>query len=454
MLNFYKVFYKILLFFFLVWGLNSTVFGQAGPGSNWYFGEHAGLSFNSGTPVALSGGQLVTQEGCASISDANGNLLFYTNGVSVWNKNHQQTPNGFGLLGDDSSTQSAVIVSKPGSSGHYYIFTVDLGWTGLAYSEFDMALAGGLGDVVAGQKNIILIGNTTEKLTAVGNAAGNGYWIMVHQGNSNRFMAFSVTAGGVNSTPVDSYIGTNCGGALIGYMKIASTGKKLALAVMDMSIGEVFDFDPATGKVTNPLTLPDISTSYGVEFSPDAKKLYIASLCPGVIYQYDLSAGSSTAILNSKKAVGTQNVSCGGALQLAPDGKIYACRYQENNLSVIHKPNEAGMACNFQDIAVTLKAGTFSRIGLPTFNQSFFDNNVCTNSTLRFLSLFNKIASCLTCLDGKIVASATGGVAPYTYSLNGGPFQNTGIFNNLPRGVFTITIKDSQGCEVKRVLKI
>lgn len=42
----------------------------------WYFGQNAGLDFTGGSPVAVTNGQLNINEGCASISDASGNLLF------------------------------------------------------------------------------------------------------------------------------------------------------------------------------------------------------------------------------------------------------------------------------------------------------------------------------------------------------------------------------------------
>jgi hypothetical protein len=92
--------------------------------SYWYFGENAGLHFHNGivTPVT---GSLVTNEGCASASDPCGNLLFYTDGRTVWNKNHSQMPNGSRLDGHISSTQSALIVGQPHNSSIYYIFTSD-----------------------------------------------------------------------------------------------------------------------------------------------------------------------------------------------------------------------------------------------------------------------------------------------------------------------------------------
>ena len=74
--------------------------------NNWYFGQKAGITFNSGAPVALTNGQLQTLEGCSSISDASGNLLFYTDGIKVWNRNHVVMTNGTNLKGDPSSSMA------------------------------------------------------------------------------------------------------------------------------------------------------------------------------------------------------------------------------------------------------------------------------------------------------------------------------------------------------------
>ena len=98
----------------------------------WYFGQYAGLDFNSGSPVVLTNGQLNTFEGCATISDGTGALLFYTDGVTVWDRSHTIMPNGRRLLGDTSSTQSAIIIPRPNNTEQYYIFTVDDNPTGFS----------------------------------------------------------------------------------------------------------------------------------------------------------------------------------------------------------------------------------------------------------------------------------------------------------------------------------
>lgn len=111
----------------------------------------AGLDFNSGSPVVINDSQMITYEGCSTISNENGKLLFYTDGYRVWNKNHQMMPNGTDLLGHSSSTQSGIIIPKPNTPGIYYIFTVPelAGPDGLRYSEVDMSLNGGLGDITS-----------------------------------------------------------------------------------------------------------------------------------------------------------------------------------------------------------------------------------------------------------------------------------------------------------------
>lgn len=99
-----------------------VLFGQ-NQANNWYFGQNAGINFSNGIPVALDDGVLNTPEGCSTISDSNGNLLFYTDGIDVWNKNHQLMPNGTGLLGSISSTQSGIIIPHPGNINLYYVFS-------------------------------------------------------------------------------------------------------------------------------------------------------------------------------------------------------------------------------------------------------------------------------------------------------------------------------------------
>jgi len=272
----------IIKWFICVLFLCSSALYAQNEANIWYFGQNAGLDFNSGSPIVLLDGALDTQEGCATISDASGNLLFYTDGSTVYNKNHTIMLNGTGLNGDSSSTHSAIIVPKPNNLNVYYIFTVDFqaGPNGLQYSEVDMSLDGGLGGITS-NKNILLETPTTEKLTAIKSSVSNEYWVVGHKWNSNEFITYKVSETGINTAPAISAVGTIIGGSnvfsTIGQIKISPDGTKLAMAREEgFSEAQLFDFDAATGIVSNPITildLPDNELVYGIEFLPNSKIL-------------------------------------------------------------------------------------------------------------------------------------------------------------------------------------
>lgn len=379
------------LLFFLLMGVFPYFVSAQKEANIWYFGENAGLDFTSGAPVYLLNSAMNKDEGCSSVSNPSGNLLFYTDGIHVWNKNHQQMPNGFGLAGHESSTQSALIVPKPGSSTLYYIFTSDAFFyaNGLRYSVVDLSLQGGLGDVTI--KNTLLHTPSTEKVTAVKHTNGTDIWVISHGGNSNLFHAYLVTASGV-SAPVSTGIGSmHSGGGVsgtlnaIGSMKVSPDGSRLALAIYNLSLVELFDFSTSTGLVSNPVSFPAIYTNvYGIEFSSDISKLFFTS--DTTVYQANLNAGSASAIVNSTQAAG--NINWGpfgpgtnylGALQLGPDGRIYGTSFFSEYLFVIQNPNAPGIECGFVEQGVWL-GGKHCYGGLPGFVQSYF-NTVPQNVT-------------------------------------------------------------------------
>lgn len=187
----------------------------------WYFGNKAGIDFNNSPPTPLVNGQMFTQEGCASISDQHGNLMFYSDGDSVWNRNHVAMPNGNNLLGNWTSTQSAIIIPRPLSMRYYYIFTS--GASGLGtynYTMVDMTLDNCNGDVVTTKKNIFLSDRTTEKQTAIRHGNGKDFWAIMHVTSTDTYKVFLITDTGVNATPVISKAGPVFQGfAWAGYLK-------------------------------------------------------------------------------------------------------------------------------------------------------------------------------------------------------------------------------------------
>ena len=355
--------------------LCSLTVSAQGEKNNWYFGKGAGIIFNNGIPTATSS-RLFTEEGSATLSDKDGNLLLYTNGITVWNRDHKVMPNGNGLMGGKSSTQSALILPKPGSQTIYYIFTTDIQAqsNGLRYSVVDMSKENGNGDIVA--RNNFMIAPATEKLTAVRHSNGRDWWVLAHRWNSNGYMAFLVNEEGVTAEPIMSMVGMVHGGPnrkAIGYLVPSPDGTRLAAALWnDDSSFEILRFDRSTGKVSDPIHLKGFSEAYGVVFSPDGTKVYGTTnngqMKKAQIVQFDLRAGNEAAIAKSAEVIGTSGSPSIGALQVGPDGKIYVARKDNYYLGVINNPNAKGKACDYVDNGLHLGKQK-SDLGLPNFPQ-------------------------------------------------------------------------------------
>jgi hypothetical protein len=364
---------RLLLLLLTLFALPQLTRAQR-PTDKWYFGRQAGLDFSSGTPTPLTDGAMTTYEGCATATTKRGELLFYTDGQTVWNRQHQPMPGGRRLMGSGSSTQSALIVPDPGSGNIFYIFTVAPQGApdGLRYSVVDMTRDNGLGDVP--RANLLLVTPVAEKLAAVRHPNGRDVWVLAHRWNSNAFVAYLVTADGVAAKPVMSNVGSPNAGPgrnAIGALKFAPDGTKLAAAIWrESNKFEVYDFDRATGKVSNARSFGPYPEAYGVEFSPDGSKLY--GTCNGNTARQTAATTSETQVwqfdLKTKVAVQVGHSANHkiGALQRGPDGRIYVAREDNSFLGVIESPNAAGPACRYVDDGLKL-GGRRSKLGLPAF---------------------------------------------------------------------------------------
>ena len=184
---------KTITLFLLFIGLYTYSQKQA---NIWYFGQNAGIDFNFTPPKALLDGELSTLEGCSTFSDADGNLLFYSDGITVWDKNHDimaYTDGSLGnnLLGDPSAAQSGMIIPKPLSDSIYYLFTVtdNNSSKGFNYYTIDMSLNGGDGLLIDENNDGIFFtelqgGNWTEKVAAVKGQECNTFWVVTAFNNN------------------------------------------------------------------------------------------------------------------------------------------------------------------------------------------------------------------------------------------------------------------------------
>ncbi len=365
--------------------------------NNWYFGNNAGVSFNTGSPVAVAGSAMSTSEGCASISNTGGQLLFYTDGATVWDKTHIAMPNADGsswnkkLSGNSSSAQSAIITTHPCDTNKYYVFTTD-GETsfdatdpkgmydGLYYTVIDMTLNGGKGDVdlaylaaqpgyVAGGNKIELIDSIQEKVNAAIHSNGVNYWVVAQRINGD-FYAYKIDCNGIDMTPRKS-LNLYGPGAHVTYanMAFSKDGKSLTVAGGFNWSVHLFDFNNTTGIASNKRTLVadvmELGAAWGVCYSPNDSIIYVVPW-GGVTYKRfkrfapNVPASGVIATLPTSTTV----------IQLAPNGKMYATNNDATNyLSVFNTPNNFANP-GFVSNAVALGAGTCS-YGLPNMFSGF-----------------------------------------------------------------------------------
>lgn len=443
-----------------------------GETSNWYFGENAGVRFNNdGSVTALTNGNLNTVEGCTSISDSNGQLLAYTDGITIYNKNHQIVQNGTGLFGDPSSTQSAIMVPKPEDPNIYYIFTVDTSINendpnyGLNYSVLDISLNNGNGAII--QKNSNLLQDTSEKITGViKDCFEKSIWVITlasenNDGFYNTYYCYEINSSGIITNPVKNTFPNLSITDGRGYLKLSADGTKMASANANDGL-YLYDFDAETGILSNETFLNNPTTNqiaYGVEFSSNNRFLYLNShnnnnnqISSASLIQYDIT----TTNISTSAFVIDQREAYRGALQMAENGKIYRTNpisYTEglSFLSVINNPSEKGMAANYQHNRVSLN-GRLATQGLPPFIQSFF------NKTDLIKNPDGTTSSTLTVCenDGFILEAENIAGAIYNWEKDGIPISNTDYFLEITTAQLTsagkyslkITLPNPKDCPI------
>lgn len=402
-----------IIFFIIFVSLNSI--GQ-GEYNNWVFGNGIRLDFNS-TPPVVNSANCNGSMAFSSISDPQGNLLFYTDvdinppitslkRGNVYNSSNLIMQNGDSLFGQHFA-QCTNILPVPCNDSLYYVFNLSKSSNlsnatmNLYYSMVNINGFGGLGTVL--QKNILLDSNLAIGFAITRHGNNTDYWISYKKVHSNIHVQRVITTSGIG-LPVFDTIGTiqhlNTSRSTI---KFSPDGTKMVNCIDSVGLFDVYEFNNLTGTFSNPMffvapsnLLTSIFTNPSFsQFSPDMNRLYVTG--GTYLLQYDFSSGNSTTILNSVIPI----LSNWGALldiSLGPDQVIYITR-SGGFLGGIEFPNSLGSLCTFHDTIVT--TGTATYIGLPTMLPNLFvhrdvlsDSLLCQYDTVNlYLSDTNFIDS-------------------------------------------------------------
>lgn len=337
----------------------------------WYFGEKAGLDFNTNPPTVLTNGAMKTEEGCATISDTSGKLLFYTDGTTVWNKNHQIMDNGDSLGAYNSAVQTSIIIPLPGSETIYYLITNNhyANPASVEYNVVDMSLNNGFGKVIVKRKGLLYT-PIAEKLAAVKHQNGIDYWITVVHNDSNIYYTFLLTKEGIIRCPIEQKVGINTNFDQAKSLKFSSDGKYLVngLGFNNFKGGiELFNFNNSNGEITSKVLIEGAIFTYGLEFSHDNRFIFVTS-DGRKIYSIDLKSLNNDSIKNSLKVIYDYGVpdTC-FTLQKDIYGNIIVAKPSSTELGII----------NVNDSPIYKTSGYYlngktSSYGLPNFVSSFF----------------------------------------------------------------------------------
>lgn len=364
--------YYLFLFILFFFSLPLTLLGQK-QDNVWAFGYHNGIDFNSGQPVFWESNSDSWRK-TGFISDENGNLLFYTDGATVYQSNGDTMQNGIldnPLIINASPSIKILVLKSVAQQNQYYVFKkID---KILTYSIVDMSLNENKGAVLE-EKNIPFSTGVFDLFLTQGSDCYN-YWLISTNITDSSFWAYRINETGIHP-PIKSDL------ADMDYWKVVSQkdfasipasimhpdnqhliltkykdGKKFSLEEdgfrplirrINLLGYYIYNFNPITGIFTKSYFISEHNPQLDLDwisslcFSPNGRFLYVSriltnekdTLLPrspnSQILQYDFSMLPDTAAFKNSKYIvyASANDSFtqyrfSNQLRLAPNHKIY-----------------------------------------------------------------------------------------------------------------------------------
>ena len=448
--------------------------------NEWYFGTGGGINFNTlyddpddpddGQITPVGDGSQSAPEGVEAVSDPNGDILFYTDGQTVWfvgrdpatgEKVHTPMPIAgnpppAGIGGDPQATQ-VVSIPVPGTEAMYYIFTttaVEEGGYALRYSIVDLrGSQASSGPSVVSSNNLLFV-KSTERIAIQGGNGGNAT-LVAHEYGTNNFRAYPITQQGIGN-PVISSAGAvhtiDQSNTLQGQMTFGGDSSGAVVATVVDNRVELFNFDTETLEISEPVTIDftGLGNPYGIEMVTDSTGntvLYVSTDngIYGATVQRPLNEGQTIPVVLVDGTAGNTY----GAIQRGPDGQIYVAQPGETNIGTLApNPNDpANSGFNAAALPDGLPNGAVSGFGLPTYvsfgGNSFPDPSISVDEA---------------CVGNEINFSAQGRddvIETYSWTIervdaSGNFLYNVGI-DSADAQNFTMMI-DSAGSYVAKVL--
>ncbi len=359
--------------------------------NKWYFGKHAGISFNSNPISAITDSKIFSFQSSSSICDSSGQILFYSDGDTIYNSKNKilkgwQPYKNKSII--SSAYQGSIILPMPNHPNLYYIF---LGIASENYSKFkdtmimyqilDADKDSGLGEVI--QTYTEFMPGGIENLAVSKHENGIDYWLLSSD-FSRKKIFYTCTENGLISSNIRHL---NIKDTMLYYsVKFSPDSKTLFSQRTIDKIGSskyyalnLYKFNNSTGELSQHINIPTKFNSGAIrylEFSADSRYVYFDTYeSAQCIYQLDLKYWDSTKISQSlKKVFQFPSGESVRGLQLGPDKKIYV--FHENwtskntrKVSYINYPEKPSLQCDFIFNGIDLANGEMYYGGpnIPSF---------------------------------------------------------------------------------------
>ena len=377
----------------------------------------------------------------AVANDDTGNLLFYTNGCSIYSKEHKVMENGdeinlgasnydyecdesFGIFYIRSGNMT---LPMPGHSDRHFLLHLRLIETSdtnpydllndrLLFSEVDVTANDGLGKVI--QKNQTVVADSLhDAISAVRHGNGRDWWVVMPRGRNRAFWKILLTPEGFQGPVLQTFpppyfpytvkyivptdtpplyeeevipdeYGHEC---WAGQAIFSPDGSKYCRVIKAGEV-EVYDFDRCSGELTlrRVFSLPPYQEypefpvqACGLAISPNNRYLYFNN--NEALYQFDLfeenlESGPYELIEEWDRYLEEGSFASNFfQMRNAPDGKIYMNGTNGNkSLHVIHEPNKQGKACQFEQRGADLPRWAYFVINyFPNFRLYDLADSPC-----------------------------------------------------------------------------
>lgn len=339
------------------------------------------------------------------MSNNNGNLEFYTNGVTVRNFADQvigdnlhagyylTNINGWLQYGNPLR-EGFMNVPNPQNQNLYDLFyafgdTVDDGNSAsfryLKFSRVDMSMSGGVGGMTF-KDQIFSTTPSSNCLSMVKHANGRDWWIITMEEGTKCYKKFIYDGSTTIKVYPNQCINSGFQYNQLDYSlhRFSPDGNYMASIDNEQGKCDFFGFDRCSGELTflEEVFFPEKFDSvdyplFGGEFSPNSRYFYVCA--NKKIYQFDMQANP----IGTSKTTVAPNISnlpspfSFNHAQLGPDGRIYVGSMSTTYyFAVINDPNKAGSFCLFQD---TIRAASVltSLPSYPNYRLGALDNSLC-----------------------------------------------------------------------------